>query len=168
MNFAAIYESELSYVWNALRSLGVRGHDLEDLTHEVFATAFRRREAYDPARPLQPWLFGIAFRTALDFRRLARNRREVMEEPEEVVDGRLGPDEKLGADQERALLFRALDELTLDRRAVLVMHDLNEHRMPEVAEALSIPLNTAYSRLRLARADLAETVRRLCPEGGDP
>jgi RNA polymerase sigma-70 factor (ECF subfamily) len=41
------------------------------------------------------------------------------------------------------------------------MHDLDEVGMPEVAETLGIPLNTGYSRLRLARKELAEAVRRL-------
>jgi RNA polymerase sigma-70 factor (ECF subfamily) len=63
--------------------------------------------------------------------------------------------------------MKALDTLDLDRRAVFVLHELDELSMPEIAAALSIPLNTAYSRLRLARADLAAWLER-CQSGRRP
>lgn len=40
------------------------------------------------------------------------------------------------------------------------MHDVDGHDVPEIATLLSIPLNTAYSRLRLARADFRAAVER--------
>jgi RNA polymerase sigma-70 factor (ECF subfamily) len=46
------------------------------------------------------------------------------------------------------------------------MHDLEGFAMPEIAHALGIPLNTGYSRLRLAREELADAVRRLRREAG--
>jgi RNA polymerase sigma-70 factor (ECF subfamily) len=54
----------------------------------------------------------------------------------------------------------ALETIPLPRRAVLVMHELDEVPMRQVAAALSIPLFTAYSRLRMARKELEATVRR--------
>ena len=60
----------------------------------------------------------------------------------------------------RAVLMKALDALDLDRRAVFVMHELDEIPVPEIASTLDIPLNTAYSRLRLARADAAAAIQR--------
>jgi RNA polymerase sigma-70 factor (ECF subfamily) len=56
--------------------------------------------------------------------------------------------------------MKALDGLDLDRRAVFVMHELDEIPVPEVANTLAIPLNTAYSRLRLARVDVAAAIQR--------
>ncbi|HEX2671205.1 MAG TPA: sigma-70 region 4 domain-containing protein [Polyangiaceae bacterium] len=40
------------------------------------------------------------------------------------------------------------------------MHEIDGCPIPEVADALGIPLNTAYSRLRLARQDFADGLRR--------
>ena len=57
--------------------------------------------------------------------------------------------------------MRAMNEIPLDRRAVFVMHELEGQGIPEVAEALQVPLNTAYSRLRLARRDFAVAVEKL-------
>ena len=55
---------------------------------------------------------------------------------------------------------RALDELDMDGRAVLVMHDLEEYSMPEIAQVIDAPLNTLYSRLRLARKKFTAAVER--------
>jgi RNA polymerase sigma-70 factor (ECF subfamily) len=46
-----------------------------------------------------------------------------------------------------------------------VLHELNGHSIPEVAEAVGVPLNTAYSRLRVARAEFAEEAQRLMQGG---
>ncbi|HZF52706.1 MAG TPA: RNA polymerase sigma factor [Polyangiaceae bacterium] len=160
-DFRALFEAEFSYVSHTLRRLGVREADLEDVAHDVFITVHRLLPEYDPARPLRPWLFGIAFRVASDYRRLARHAREVPEGPRpEPVDGAPPADEQLVAEQARRLVLEALDELELDRRAVLVLHDIDGHTMPEIAQALGIPLNTAYSRLRLSREELKAAVRR--------
>lgn len=166
-DFAAVFEAELSYVHRALCRLGVRSADLEDLTHDVFLVVHESLPRFDARRPMRPWLFGIAFRVASDYRRRARFRREVPGEAEDAVDVSPPVDEQLAADEARRLVLRALDQIELDRRAVLVMHDIDGHGVPEIAEALAIPLNTAYSRLRLARADFKAAVRRLRPAGGE-
>jgi RNA polymerase sigma-70 factor (ECF subfamily) len=160
-SFRALFEAEFAYVFHTLRRLGVREADLEDVTHDVFITIHRLLPEYDPSRPLRPWLFGVAFRVASDYRRLARHEREIPEEPRrEPVDSAPLADEQLAAEQARRLVIDALSELELDRRAVLILHDIDGHAMSQIAQALSIPLNTAYSRLRLGREQLKAAVER--------
>ncbi len=160
LDFRAIYDAEFGYVWHSLRRLGVAERDLEDLAHDVFVAFYRGRGNYDLARPLRPWLFGIAFRVASDDRRRARHRFEVPHEAPEATDGSPIADEQVAAAEARRLVQAALAALDLDRRAVFVMHDLDGHAMPEIAAALSVPLNTCYSRLRLAREQFTAEVRR--------
>jgi RNA polymerase sigma-70 factor, ECF subfamily len=156
----SIYRSEFPYVWKTLRRLGAPPRDLEDLTHDVFVVVHRHLGDYDSARPLRPWLFGIAVRVVSDFRRLGRNAREIPGEQVEAIDAAPSPHERLEATEARALFMKALDTLDLERRAVFVMHELDEVPVPEIATTLSIPLNTAYSRLRLARVDVAAWLER--------
>jgi RNA polymerase sigma-70 factor (ECF subfamily) len=61
----------------------------------------------------------------------------------------------------RTLVSQALDAIDLDRRAIVVLHDIDEVPVTEIATALGIPVNTAYSRLRLGREDFAGAVKRL-------
>src|SRR6185436_7362521 len=139
-----------------------RDADLEDLTHDVFVIVYRSLPEYDPKRPLRPWLFGMAYRFASDYRRRAQHRREVVDDRRvEPIDRAPPADEQLAAQQARQLVIDALDAVELDRRAVLVMHDIDGHGVPEIAQALEIPLNTAYSRLRLAREQFKAAVQRL-------
>jgi RNA polymerase sigma-70 factor (ECF subfamily) len=79
----------------------------------------------------------------------------------EAADQAKLADERLVAGERRALLSAALETIPIERRAVIVMHDIDGLPIPEVAETLGIPANTAYSRLRLARAELATAVKRL-------
>ncbi|HXK16239.1 MAG TPA: sigma factor-like helix-turn-helix DNA-binding protein [Polyangiaceae bacterium] len=78
-----------------------------------------------------------------------------------MEDGRRGPDEDAAASQGRGLLLRALAQVPLERRAVLIMREIDESPMRDIAEELSIPLFTAYSRLRKARRELDEALERL-------
>jgi len=61
--------------------------------------------------------------------------------------------EQLEAREAVALVTRTLQKLTSAKREVFLLVELEQLPVPEVATALEIPVNTAYSRLRLARAD---------------
>jgi RNA polymerase sigma-70 factor (ECF subfamily) len=165
-DFRALYEAHFAYVWHSLRRMGVREADLEDLSHEVFVAFYRHLGEYDPARPLKPWLFGIAFRVASDYRRRAWVQREV-NVPIHAVDGTPAADEQLELKQDCALVLRALSALDLDRRAVFIAHEIDGQSMPEIGAALSVSINTLYSRLRVAREQFAAAVRRYRLQRGD-
>lgn len=165
--FRALFDAELDFVRATLRQLGVAPRDLEDITHEVFLRVFKHLHEYEPARPARPWLFVFAFRQASDYRRLARHRREILAEPEETGSEGLGADELLVGRDERALVEAALREVDLDRRAVLLLHDMQEIPMAEVTAMLEIPLQTGYSRLRVGREELVKAAKRLRRERGE-
>jgi RNA polymerase sigma-70 factor (ECF subfamily) len=160
-SFREVFTRECSFVWNALRRLGVPPGDIEDLAHDVFLTVHLRLGDYDRQRPIRPWLFGIAFRVAARYRELARNRYETLRPPPpDSADPSPLIDDQVARRQAQEELARALDELELGQRAVFLMHDLEGFSMPEIASALSVPLNTAYSRLRLARERLKHVLAR--------
>jgi RNA polymerase sigma-70 factor, ECF subfamily len=160
-DFTAIFDRHFDYVWFTLRRFGVAARDLDDLAHDVFIQVYQHLDKYDPSRPLRPWLFGFAYRLASDYRRLARHRRETLDEPCDGIDGAPSAAERVASRQTLDLVWTALEQLDLDRRAILILHDVEGHSIPEVASALDIPLNTAYSRLRLARDQFAKNVHRL-------
>jgi RNA polymerase sigma-70 factor, ECF subfamily len=153
------FQAEFDYLCRTLRRLGVPAHDLEDEVHEVFLVLSRKWGEYDASRPLRPYLFGIALRLVAGRRR--RARRDVSRSAEDISDGGPQPDEALEAAYARELVLRALDRVPLPRRAVLVMHDIDEMPMRTIAEALSLPLFTGYSRLRKARKEFERAVKLL-------
>jgi RNA polymerase sigma-70 factor (ECF subfamily) len=135
------------------------------MAQEIYLVLRRRWEEYDETRPLRPWLFSIIYGVATAHRR--RNARELSyagtDAELEVEDPAPHPERALQLRQTRALVLRALDRLPLTRRAVLVMHEIDQVPIREVASALRIPVFTAYSRLRKARIEFrtaADTLRR--------
>jgi RNA polymerase sigma-70 factor (ECF subfamily) len=166
--FRQIFVSELDYVYNSLRRLGIPERDLPDVTHDTFVVVHRKLDQLDPARPVRPWLFGIAYRVASDHRMLCRNHREHLGVEAHPVSEAPTADEQLAAHEDRRLVTDALAALPLDRRAVIVMHEIDGIPIPDVADALGIPLNTAYSRLRIARRELEVAIKRLWLQRGLP
>jgi len=157
VDFQKLYRRELDYVWGTLRRLGAHPSDLEDLTHEVFVTAYRKRTEYDSIRPVRPWLGGIAFRVLVKARR-GQRAREIVDDRIEVIDTGRGPEEHAADAENRRLLTAAMRTLDDDRRAVFVLHDVDGSSARDIAAELGVPLNTVYSRLRLAREQLAREI----------
>jgi RNA polymerase sigma-70 factor, ECF subfamily len=160
-DFREVFDSELPYVWNSLRRLGVHDRDVEDVAHEVFVVVHRRWSSYDPRRALRPWIFGIALRCASDWRRQARHRREEVGDRAEPPANAPPPDEQAARRQMEEMVLRALGQMEDDQRSILVLHDFDEQPMAEIAQAFEIPLQTGYSRLHAAREALVSAARRL-------
>ncbi len=167
-DFRALYEAHVDFVWRNLRRLGVHEADAEDRTQEVFVVAHRRfGEFEDRGHGPRAWLFQIVLRVASDARRHRRRH------PEDPDGGDALGRAAIDAPQADAILRRealtrldaALETIDVGRRTVLVLHEIEEMTAPEIAQVLGIPLNTVYSRLRVARAELEEALAKL---GGEP
>ncbi|MDP2339806.1 MAG: RNA polymerase sigma factor [Deltaproteobacteria bacterium] len=163
--FASVYTAELRWVWRTLWRLGVRDRDLEDVAHDVFVVVHRKLEDFDPTRPLRPWLFGICFRTALDRRRKHSHSKEIPTDEQGNVadDAAVDVTALIERKESKALVQLALASLPLEQRAVFVLHELEGAPIPECVAVLEAPLNTLYSRLRLARAAFSRFVQRAQP-----
>lgn len=159
--FREVFERELPFVYNALRRLGIAAADLPDVTQEVFATVASILPDYDPARPIRPWLFGIAYRIGLRYAEVAYRRREVPSEIPDAPDSSPGADTAMERKETKTLVREALERVEPSRRAVLILSHFEHLSVPEIARTLDIPTNTAYSRLHRAREEFADAVRRL-------
>lgn len=153
------FDRELDYLFETLRRLGARPRDIEDLAQDVFVVLHRQWPTLDLTRPLRPYLFGVAFRVVAANRR--RRRREVAQAAIETEDEAESPERAMEAKEWAALLSAALDRLPLRRRAVLVMHDIDQIPVAEVARILALTRFGTYARLRKGRQELAQAVRRL-------
>jgi RNA polymerase sigma-70 factor, ECF subfamily len=166
--FRALYDEHAAFVWRNLRRLGVSDADVEDKVQEVFVVAHRRWSDFvDRGHGPRAWLFQIALRVASDARR--HRRRHPVDPDGGIAQDRASieaPQAKEVARKEALnLLDRALASIDLGRRAVLVLHEIEQMTAPEIAKTLEIPLNTVYSRLRVARAELEQEITRLA--GGE-
>lgn len=161
--FREVYEAEYDWVKRALARLGVRSSELEDVAHDVFVAVYRHLDAYDPSRPLKPWLYAFVFRVAAGHRRKGQHRSEAPGEDAEshAVDARPLADAQLDEARLRAACVAALDAMDFDKRALFVAFELEGQTAPDLAALLEIPVNTVYSRVRLARADFERQLEKV-------
>lgn len=155
-----VFRTQAPFVLRILRRLGVPEADLDDAAQDVFLVVHRKLEGYDARSSLRSWLFGIASRVALARRRRASARNEV---PRADLDPLASDEQPANGDgriDARALLLHALAQLDLEKRAVFVLYELEGFTMAEVATAVDCPLQTAYSRLRVARELVRSSIGR--------
>jgi RNA polymerase sigma-70 factor (ECF subfamily) len=158
--FEEVFAAHYGWVRHTVRRLGAPEREADDLTHEVMLTVLRKLPQFDATRPMRPWLMGIASRVCSTHRRSARVRHEVGTLDVEPAAEGAGAYEELETEERRRMVIDALADVDDSRRAVLLLADIDGCSMPEIAEALEIPLNTGYSRLRLAREELRAALRR--------
>ena len=167
MSIEQVYDQHVDFVWRNLRRLGVPADAVEDAVQEVFLVVHRRLHEFEGRSQLRTWLFQIVLRVASDQRRTVRRKSAharaegAVVEADSVADDAIpGPDERLLQVEGARVLHELLDELDDDRRAVLVLAELEQMSGPEIAESLGLNLNTAYARLRAARRDFEQAVAR--------
>jgi RNA polymerase sigma factor (sigma-70 family) len=128
----------------------------EDAFQATFLVLVRRAEAIRPRERVGPWLYGVAYRTALKARTLAARRRQVERDaarPAALVEAR-DPDDL------RPLLDQHLSRLPDCYRVPLVLCDLQGRARRDVARQLGLPEGTLSSRLARARALLGRRLGR--------
>jgi RNA polymerase sigma-70 factor (ECF subfamily) len=158
-SFEAVYEEHFDFVWRSLRRLGISEAQIDDAVQDVFVVVHRRLGDFEGRSTLKTWLFAIALRVASALRRTAARRptEPLVDDP---PDERAGPTAASDAAEAARLVHRLLDCLDGDRRTVFVLSELEQMTAPEISAALSVNLNTVYSRLRLARRDFEAAFAR--------
>lgn len=156
-SFAQVYADHYDAAWRYLRAMGVPEDQVDDAAQDVFMVVHRRLSGFDHAAPLRRWILGIARKVALkvhDRRRRPPPRLALVDEPDPEAE------EMLARRDAAALVARFLDTLDPAQREVFVLAQLEDMPVPEIADSLGIKLNTAYSRLRLARRRFDRVVAR--------
>jgi RNA polymerase sigma-70 factor (ECF subfamily) len=159
--FDEVYAAHVGFVWRVLRTLGVPGAQIEDAVQDVFVVVHRRLAEWEGRAAITTWLFAIARRVAGAHRRRA-GRRDAAVEPLGEADHQAGsgdPFAELSRAQAAATVLAILEELDDDKRTVFALVELEQLSVPEVARMLDLNLNTAYSRLRLARQAFEAAVK---------
>ncbi|WP_307796817.1 RNA polymerase sigma factor [Actinomadura barringtoniae] len=133
----------------------------EDVSAEVFTTAFQARKRYDPARTdARPWLYGIATNLISQHRRAERRRNQVLAraDAEWITPFDDSVDARLNAQRLAPRIASALSRLSAHERDLLLMIVWAELTYEEAAQALDLPLGTVQSRLHRIRKKLRRSL----------
>lgn len=165
-SFARVYEDHFDFVWCSARRLGVPDATLDDAVQEVFVIVHRRLSEFEGRSSIKTWLFGIVRNVSREARRTIRRKsphdaKGALADPELLTAAaEEQPDRIAERSAENRVLHELLERLDDDKREVFVLAELEQFSVPEIAEAVGCNVNTAYSRLRLAREAFAEAAAR--------
>ena len=139
--FRSIVEAHAKTVRRRLRRLRVPERDLNDMCQEVLLVVHKKLDNGHDRASVSSLVNGVCVRIASTYHRSAYNRlrADVRDHPIEIASS---------------------GETSLDdvQRTIVILHDLDESAMSEVAETVGCPIQTAYSRLRAAY----KTMRHRC------
>jgi RNA polymerase sigma-70 factor (ECF subfamily) len=162
-SFEALYRQYFDFVWSSVRRLGVGNDALDDVVQEIFIVIHSRLHTLEQPESLRSWIYGIVRRTVSGHHRTNRTRTSgVIAATDSGATGTppATPFELTARANEFQLLQQLLSKLDDAKREVFELVEIEEMSVPEVAAALEIPLNTAYSRLRAARQEFEEALAR--------
>jgi RNA polymerase sigma-70 factor (ECF subfamily) len=163
-DFTRVYREHVDFVWRLSRSLGVDEGHVDDVVHEVFMVVRRRFDTRESRAPLRRWLAGITRNVVMHHHR-GRGRDARRVEQAFVPARPRGPDEELDLAEAATLMGAFLDTLEPSQREVFALIEIEGMSAPEVAQLCGAKLATVYTRLRIARAQLADFVERLRSAG---
>jgi RNA polymerase sigma-70 factor (ECF subfamily) len=160
LEFRAIYAEHFAFVWRCLRSLGVLPSALDDATQEVFLTVHRRLADFNGESSIRGWIYGILRNIASNQRRSTRRRAIEAPMVAEITSPAPGPLDHVQDREAAEFIEQFLVRLDSKKQEVFTLAVLEQMPIPEVAAALGIPVNTAYTRLRTARLEFQRSLMR--------
>jgi len=153
----------LALLYRQMRALAGPRQDLDDLVQAAAERALKALERFEGRSALATFTYGIVYRTLLDHQRWYRRfqRRFTLdsrEEPGEPVFPRTSETDLHELERARRL-YAALDRLSNEKRATLILHDLEGLDVASVAAISGAKELTVRSRLRDAHKQLVQLLR---------
>ncbi len=155
------YEMTFSLAYGVLHN-----HEAaRDVAQDVFLKVYRDIHNFEGKSKFKTWLYRVSVNAALDEVRKKKptqslDATDVSDDDDEppviITDRSPGPRDKASQHELRKLMDQAIEQLSEDHRAVLVLREWQELSYEEIAETLGIELGTVMSRLHYARKKLGE------------
>jgi RNA polymerase sigma factor (sigma-70 family) len=160
--FAVLVRRHGPMVLGVCRRILGNPHDAEDAFQATFLVLVRKAASIVPRDRVGNWLYGVAYRTALEAR-VRINRRRAKEKQVEDLPHPQQVEKEAVWQELRLLLDRELTRLPEKFRAPVVLCDLEGRSRQEAARQLRLPEGTLSSRLATARKTLARRLSRYGP-----
>jgi RNA polymerase sigma-70 factor (ECF subfamily) len=152
----ALWEPRVFYY---VRRIVPQESDAWDVLQQTWLGAYQSIGSLTDPRMLPAWLYRIARNKAINHRRkrgmLVRELSDLIDEPPADDAG-----DALEAFDDAEAVHRALDELSLSHREVLVLHFLQDLSLEQIAGVLDVPVGTVKSRLHHAKRGLRNVLEK--------
>jgi len=153
-----------SLVFHLLR----RHHEVDDIAQEIFFKAFKGIRSYNFQSSFGTWLARIAVNHCYDYLRREQKTRvsyywQFSEESARALEQAAERQDDFAVDEQvalRDLVEKLLEQAPAADRIVLVLKDLEDRSVEEIAEMLKVRVNTVKVRLHRARKRMLERLRK--------
>jgi RNA polymerase sigma-70 factor (ECF subfamily) len=176
---AAFGELVLRYqdrLYNTVYRLLDNADDAQDVVQDAFIHAYQSLASFKGDSLFYTWLYRIAVNTAISWRRKQRSVLRLQfdsdggsgREPADVSAGNQ-PGHALEQVEEERRVQVALNRVSTEHRAVLILKDMEGQKYESMAEILQVPIGTIRSRLHRARLELRQVLEQMdqASEGQD-
>jgi len=163
-SFEALVRPELQRLYRLAYRLSGAANDAEDLVQNVLIKAYERRRELSSIDGLGAWLARVMYNAFVDDLRRHKRRRftvvpldDALDQPHDaaaLASSGLQPSQLQERHTLRVALAKALAELSIEHRTVVLMHDSEGYTLEEIQQITGIPIGTLKSRLHRARARL--------------
>ena len=145
-----------------------RESEIEDIVQEVFLKAYQKLGSFRAEAPFEHWLMRLAVRTCYDFLRAHQRNRETAfteltgPEVDWLETFVAAPDDaREDADAARALVRRALEQLSPPARLVITLLEIEDRSVKEIAEITGWSVPLVKVRAFRARAEMRKVLARM-------
>lgn len=155
---SALYAAHGARIHRFLRDLLGDPALAADATQETFLRAFRQRDGFDASKAPAPWLFGIARNVSLEVRRARIRRDRVFVAKEADVPAQGSPESEFLGREAVRVVGAALDRLSDDRRAMLLLRLDHGLAYEDIASLMGFSLAKVKVEIFRAREILRATL----------
>jgi RNA polymerase sigma-70 factor (ECF subfamily) len=134
--------------------------DAEDLVQETYVKALKGFSSFTAGTNFRAWMYRILRNTFLTSRIGLKNMVSLDDENESIVEPTAAddPESLFLARASTEELQRAIEQLSIPQREIILLCDVEEMSYKEIGDLLGIPIGTVMSRLSRARKALREIV----------
>ncbi|KJS15147.1 MAG: hypothetical protein VR69_14715 [Peptococcaceae bacterium BRH_c4b] len=160
-----IYQSKVLGL--CLKLTGNRS-DAEDLAQEVFLKSFRSLKGFRLEADFGTWLHRITVNMYLNYKKKNSKvtifyiddpvKTDTGEINREILDESADPSQEIEEKEDRNVIKQALDSLSPEHKAVLVLREIEGYSYEEIAQITQSSLGTVKSRMNRARQALKEKI----------
>lgn len=166
---AEVYREHFYFVWRNARRLGVPEANLDDVVQDVFIVVHRRLADFDGRVQLRSWIFGILEHVVRGYRRrYQRKSARCVPFPHDSMSASDPMPSELAERAERVeVLEMLLGQLDEDKAMLIVLSELEQWTLREIAEHIGSNTNTVYSRLTAAKREFDRVYARWLIKAGE-
>ncbi|MFA5878908.1 MAG: RNA polymerase sigma factor [Candidatus Margulisiibacteriota bacterium] len=154
IDFEKIFLENKDKIWHLISKYVYLKEDKEDLFQEIFINIHKALPKFRSASTIETWIYKITVNTAINYIRKQKRYKWVIS-----IFGNLRATEHAKeSEKNETQILKLLDKLNPQQRMILLLSDIEEKKLGEIAKIMKMPIGTIKSNLHRARQILKKSL----------